>query len=86
MQAKTQLNGSDYANAATEGDHINIPQYDGALRVNHVSEIMLGVEFVDESKRNNTEKSLMINANSGALYLVAGSTDKGRVDTVEVLA
>lgn len=79
------LSGKEYAEVAEEGDVIEVPQYEGALSVNHVSDIMLGVEFVNTNKKNSTSKHLMINANSGCLYLVAGSTDKGKVEEVEIL-
>lgn len=87
QQTTTQtMAGNDYATVADEGDIIRVPQYQGALEVTHVSDIMVGVEFADQDKKNNTRKSMMINEHSGNLYMVAGSTDKGKVETVEVLA
>jgi hypothetical protein len=80
------LSGTEYAESAEEGDVIEVAQYEGALRVNHVSDIMLGVEFVNQNKRNSTSKHLMTNKHSGRLYLVAGRTDKGEVKEVEILA
>lgn len=80
------MKGNIYAEHAEEGDVIKVPQYDGALTVTLATDIMLGVEFVDDGKKNNTKKSLMINENSGNLYLVAGSTDKGKVTDLEVVA
>lgn len=88
MATSTQQTTTDteYADEAETGDIIRIPQYEGALEVTTVSDVMLGVEFLDDSKKNSTRKSLMVNAHSNALYLVAGHTDKGRVGSVEVLA
>lgn len=86
QNATKTMAGNEYATEATEGDVIRVSQYKGALRVNHVSNIMIGVEFVNVNKKNSTNKHMVINENSGNLYLVAGTSDKGKVGTVEVMA
>jgi hypothetical protein len=80
------VSGKEYGEVAKEGDIIKVAQYDNALRVNFVSDVMVGVEFSDVSQRNSTPKHLMINAHSGRLYLVAGQSDKGEVEFVTVVA
>jgi hypothetical protein len=69
------------------GDVIRVPQYESALTVSHDGRSvgMLGVEFVKDG-RGSATKHLVQNENSGQVALVAGSTDKGVVGTVEVVA
>jgi len=86
-------------NAATEvrtvvktlevGDVISVPQYKNALKVNHTGELngeansYIGVEFVDNP--TNADKSMVVNINSGRVYLRAGRTDKGEVTDIKMV-
>lgn len=69
-------------------DVIRVPQYDGALKVTHVRlDIgLIGIEFVDEKKAaRGALKNLVINQHSGNVALVAGTSDKGRVNTITIV-
>jgi len=76
----------------TEGDVIEVPQYESALRVNFTGDLngnenaMIGVEFADDSKRTGARKTMIVNENSGRVYLSAGNTDKGEVTTIKTVA
>ncbi|OLZ39088.1 hypothetical protein A6E15_19180 [Natrinema saccharevitans] len=71
-----------------EGDIIRVPQYKNALEVAYVNEDndYIGVEFSDDAKKTSAMKNLIVNVNSGRVYLAAGSTRKGEVDEIEVVA
>jgi hypothetical protein len=83
MEAKKP---ADVAPTLEEGDIISIPNYKNDLRVSLVGlDVgMIGVEFADEDKRTSANKSLMINENSGRVYLTAGTADKGEVSEISV--
>lgn len=80
------LSGSEAFDSLNVGDVIRVPQYENALRVSFDGRDagLLGVEF--SGNPNGTQKTLIQNENSGEVYLVAGSTDKGHVSEVEVVA
>lgn len=75
-----------------EGDVIKVPQYENALRVNYCGSLngdqnaFIGVEFADEGKQTSAEKSMIVNRNSGRVYLTAGRYDKGEVTEIEIVA
>lgn len=87
----TTYTAREWFDTATVGDMIRVPHYENALRVNYVSPPdgagLVGVEFVDDAlAARGASKSLVQNRNSGRVYLVAGTADKGEVREVEVLA
>lgn len=71
------------------GDVIRIPQYKNVLEVTHLGKIngepnaTVGIEFVERPTR--ATKTLITNRHSGLVYLIAGTQDKGEVDTIEVV-
>ena len=87
----TQLNTTDARTAVKTlevDDVVRIPQYDGALKVTFIGGETgtVGIEFVDEEKAaRGASKSLIVNKHSGNVYLVAGHTDKGQVETIETV-
>lgn len=79
---------SDAFDDLREGDVIEVAQYQGALRVSSIARDvgMVGIEFVDESKRaNGATKHLIQNEHSGDIALVSGRSDKGKVAMITVL-
>ncbi len=71
-----------------EGDIIRVPQYKNALEVTYVNDDndYIGVEFSDDAKKTSAMKNLVVNVNSGRVYLAAGSTRKGEVAEIDVVA
>jgi hypothetical protein len=79
---------SDAFDGLREGDIIEVAQYEGALRVSSIARDvgMVGIEFVNESKRaNGATKHLIQNEHSGDIALVSGRSDKGKVSMITVL-
>jgi hypothetical protein len=79
---------SDAFDRLREGDIIEVAQYQGTLRVSSIARDMgmIGIEFVDESKRaNGATKHLIQNEHSGDIALVSGRSDKGKVAMIAVL-
>lgn len=66
------------------GDRIQVPQYANPLTVQTINRAvgMIGVEF---DRPTGAVKHLVQNENSGRVYLVAGTSDKGEVNDIEVL-
>ena len=89
MAAITQTTDARTAVKTLEVDDVvRIPQYEGALKVTFVGDgnEFIGVEFVDEKKAaRGASKSLIVNKHSGNVYLIAGTSDKGRVETIETV-
>lgn len=89
---KTESTAKETVKTLTEGDIIRVSQYSNALEVTHTGELngeenaFIGVEFSDEAKKTSANKSMVVNQNSGRVYLSAGTSDKGEVKTIEVVA
>jgi len=74
----------------TEGDIIEVPQYENPLCVNFLGELngqenaMVGLEFVEN--QTSAVKMLLTNRQSGRIYLQAGTHDKGEVVDITVIS
>lgn len=76
------LTAGDVFDDLSIGDVIEVDQYVTPLQVTHDGRDvgMLGVEFL--GTQTAATKSLIRNENSGRVYLIAGATDKGEVETI----
>jgi hypothetical protein len=79
------VSGNEYGEVAEKGDVIRVPQYKNALEVVFRSSSILGVEFNNPAIKNHTNKHIIVNENTGRLYLIAGQSDKGEVESVTVV-
>lgn len=81
----TPTQAADVLARVVEGDVLRVPQYQNALTVTSINRAvgMVGVEFV--TNKTSATKHLIVNENSGRVALVAGTTDKGRVDHIDVV-
>ena len=65
-----------------EGDVIEVPQYANEMTVTLVGEILVGVR----DARGNERELIQNKPNPENIYLVAGTTDKGRVTEITVVS
>jgi len=73
-----------------EGHVIRVPQYANPLEVTKTSALngeqnaYIALEFADNP--TGTDKTLIVNEVSGRVYLLSGSTSKGEVTEIEIVA
>lgn len=90
MTQENPTQASTVVKELNEGDIIEVNQYANTLKVTHTGALngeenaFIGVEFVENT--TSAEKSMIVNQNSGRVYLSAGTTDKGEVTEINVIA
>jgi hypothetical protein len=73
-----------------EGHVINVPQYETSLEVIKTSALngeenaFIGLEFTEN--QTSADKTLIVNRNSGRVYLTTGTADKGEVTEIDIVA
>lgn len=79
----------EFINNVREGMIIKVPQYNNTLEVTFVPDSgdikLVGLEFTNPDQKNNTGKRIVFNHDKSKMYLQAGNTDKGAIESIEVI-
>lgn len=85
-----QMKANSFAEEVTEGMIIGVSEYTSNLKVTFVPDNpeemhLIGVEFADPSKQNETQKRIVFNQDKSKMFLQVGAVDKGEIESVKII-